>query len=201
ARYADSNGTDENLTFHEAFRYRDYVLEAFNADKRFDTFVVEQVAGDLMPGGTQAEKDERLTATGFLVIGPKVLADRDQVKRKMDVVDEQVDTIGRVFLGQTLGCARGHDHKFDPVPTADYYAIAGILATTPTLDGFKLGTPVVSGWMLRPLGANGERLLAARRAHEKKLKAVADQLKKARAELKGHQDRATMRSPSKLVGI
>ncbi|MBY0523025.1 MAG: DUF1553 domain-containing protein [Gemmataceae bacterium] len=201
ARYADSNGKDENLTFHEAWRYRDYVIASFNNDKPFNRFAMEQIAGDLMPADSQTQKDEQLTATGFLIVGPKVLADRDQLKRKMDVVDEQVDTIGRAFLGLTIGCARCHDHKFDPIPTADYYALAGILASTRTLDGFKLGNPIVSGWMLRPLGADGEQKLLAQKEHQKKLTAVADGIKKLKAELKLHEDKATMRLPGKLVGI
>src|SRR5207244_3866196 len=93
ARYADSNGKDENLTFHESFRYRDYVINSFNRDKPFDRFVIEQIAGDLMPAVDQAQHDEQLTGTGFLVVGPKVLADRDFVRRKWDVVDEQIDTV------------------------------------------------------------------------------------------------------------
>jgi hypothetical protein len=201
ARYADSNGKDENLTFHEAFRYRDYVIDSFNRDRPFDQFVMEQIAGDLLPAASQAQRDEQLTATGFLVVGPKVLADRDFDKRKMDVVDEQIDTVGRVFLGLTLGCARCHDHKFDPVPTTDYYALAGIFTSTRTLDGIKLGNAVVSGWMLRPLGAGGDVALATRQAHQKKVQALADAIKKTKAELKLHEDRASMRQPGKLVGI
>ncbi len=201
ARYADSNGKDENLTFHEAFRYRDYVIDSLNRDKPLDQFLREQSAGDLLPGATQAERDELLTATGFLVVGPKVLADRDLEKRRMDVVDEQVDTIGRAFLGLTLSCARCHDHKFDPIPTADYYALAGILFSTRTLDNFKLGNPIVSGWMLRPLGEDGPAREAAAKAHQKKLKAAADDIKKVKDELKAHEDKATMRVPAKLAGI
>ncbi len=224
ARYADSNGKDENLTYHEAFRYRDYVIDSFNRDKPFDRFVMEQIAGDLMSlesgvrspeskerlasdSGLQTpdsrlRRDELLTATGFLVVGPKVLADRDFVKRKMDVVDEQVDTVGKAFLGLTLGCARCHDHKFDPIPTKDYYALAGIFSSTRTLDGIKLGNAVVSGWMLRPLdGEEGAKQLAAQKEHQKKLTALADQIKKVKAELKTHEDKASMRVPGKLVGI
>jgi cytochrome c553 len=201
ARYADSNGKDENLTFHEAFRYRDYVIASFNADKPFNQFIMEQIAGDLLPGETQAVKDEQLTATGFLVVGPKVLADRDFVKRKMDVVDEQVDTVGKVFLGLTLGCARCHDHKFDPVPTTDYYALAGIFASTRTLDGIKLGNAVVSGWMVRPLGPGGEAQFTALKDHQKKVQGVADQIKKVQAELKTHEDKGTMRVAAGLLGI
>jgi hypothetical protein len=203
ARYADSNGKDENLTYHEAFRYRDYVIDSFNQDKPFNRFVMEQIAGDLMnePGVSQQEVDERLTATGFLMVGPKVLADRDFVKRRMDVVDEQVDTIGKAILGLSLGCARCHDHKFDPIPTADYYALAGILHSTRTLDGTKLGNAVVSGWMLRPLGPGGEQQFVLQKEHQQKVQAVADQIKKLRAELKGQEDLAAMRVPAKLVGI
>src|SRR5262249_9204676 len=190
------------LTFHEAYRYRDYVIDSFNHDKPFDRFIVEQLAGDLLPADGQAQRDEQLTATGFLVVGPKVLADRDFEKRKMDVVDEQIDTVGRAFLGVTLGCARCHDHKFDPVPTKDYYALAGIFNSTRTLDGIKLGNAVVSGWMLRPLGgAEGEKQAASVKEHQKQVAAVADQIKKVKTELKTHEDKATMRVPAKLVGI
>ena len=201
ARYADSNGKDENLTFHEAYRYRDYVIDAFNRDKPINQFLREQIAGDLLPAANQAHRDELLTATGFLVVGPKVLADRDQEKRRMDVVDEQVDTIGRSLLGLTLSCARCHDHKFDPIPTSDYYAMAGILFSTRTLDGFKLGNPIVSGWMLRPLGADGDARTLTAKEHAKQLKATADQIKKAKDELRASEDKATMRVSSKLVGI
>jgi hypothetical protein len=202
ARYADSNGKDENLTFHDAWRYRDYVIRSFNADKPFDQFVREQIAGDLLPSATTPQADEQLTASGFLCIGPKVLADRDKEKRRLDVVDEQVDTIGRVFLGLSLGCARCHDHKFDPIPTADYYALAGILSSTHTLDSYKLGNPIVSGWMLRPLGGpEGEKRLQAVSEHQKKLKTVTDQIKKLKAELAKQQDVADMRQPSRLAGI
>ncbi|MCS6850199.1 MAG: DUF1553 domain-containing protein, partial [Gemmataceae bacterium] len=201
ARYADSNGKDENLTFHEAFRYRDYVIQAFNTDKPFDRFLIEQLAGDLLPADSPQQRDEQLTATGFLVVGPKVLADRDVVKRRADVIDEQLDTMGRAFLGMTLGCARCHDHKFDPIPSSDYYALAGIFGSTRTLDGIKAGNAVISGWMLRPLGPDGEARWAAHKEHQKKLAALAGQIKKLRDELKGHEDKATMRVPSRLIGF
>jgi hypothetical protein len=190
ARYADSNGKDENLTFHEAWRYRDYVIASFNRDRPFNQFIREQLAGDLLPAANQAQRDEHLVATGFLVVGPKVLFDRDPLKRKMDVVDEQIDTVGRTFLGLTLGCARCHDHKFDPIPTKDYYALAGIFASTRTLDGIKENNPLVSGWMLRPLGAGGERLRAVQLAHQHKQEATGVALRKSRAELLALQGHA-----------
>jgi hypothetical protein len=136
ARYADSNGLDENIAYGNAWRYRDYVVEAFNRDKPYDRFVSEQVAGDLLPDEYEGGTHERLIATGFLALGPKVLAEPDKVKMEMDIVDEQIDTFGRVFMGLTLGCARCHDHKFDPISTADYYALAGVFRSTLTMDSF-----------------------------------------------------------------
>jgi len=163
ARYADSNGMDENLAMADAYRYRDYVIAAFNKDKPYDLFVKEQIAGDLLPGDDPG--GERLIATGFLCIGPKMLAEDDPVKMEMDIIDEQVDTVGRTFLGLTLGCARCHDHKFDPVPTADYYSLAGIFKSTRTMDNFR----VVARWQERSLPDReaAERL----RRHEEKVHA------------------------------
>jgi hypothetical protein len=189
ARYADSSGKGDNLTYHEAWRYRDYVVSAFNTDKPFDRFIREQIAGDLLPAANQIQRDEQLTATGFLVVGPKILANRDVEQRKMDVVDDQVDTIGRAFLGLTLGCARCHDHKLDPIPTTDYYALAGILASTRTLEGIKVNNPAVSGWTLRPLGRDGEKLLGVRRAHEEKLQKVRLALAEAQNNTDGTERR------------
>ena len=138
ARYADSNGLDENVAFGNAWRYRDYVVNAFNHDKPYNQFVIEQLAGDLLPPAENvAVKHERLTALGFLCIGPKVLAEPDKVKLEMDLIDEQIETLGRAFMGVTLGCARCHDHKFDPVPTEDYYSLAAIFKSTRTMDDLK----------------------------------------------------------------
>ena len=150
ARYADSNGLDENLAFRNAFRYRDYVIKAFNDDKPFNRFVQEQIAGDLMPGPTtEEERYERITGTGFLMLGAKVLAEQDVDKMLIDIVDEQVNVIGRAFLAEPIGCARCHDHKFDPIPTADYYALAGILRSTQTMSN-----AAGMRWVERPLVAD-----------------------------------------------
>ncbi|GIT31362.1 MAG: hypothetical protein Ct9H300mP1_34080 [Planctomycetaceae bacterium] len=116
-----------------AWRYRDYVVESLNSDKPFDRFVTEQLAGDLMAWEGQLQRNEHLTATGFLSIGPKVLAETDQAKMRMDIIDEQIDTVGRALMGLTLGCARCHDHKFDPIATSEYYALAGIFKSTLTM--------------------------------------------------------------------
>jgi hypothetical protein len=147
ARYADTNGADENYAFPNAWRYRDYVVRAFNADKPYNQFVTEQLAGDLLPneGASEATKQDRLIATGFLVVGPKMLAEQDKPKLVMDVIDEQIDVTAQTFLGLTVGCARCHDHKFDPIPTADYYALAGIFKSTQTMANLGF----VSEWVER----------------------------------------------------
>lgn len=134
ARYADSNGMDENVAFGNAWRYRDYVVNAFNEDKPFNEFLIEQIAGDLLP-----RTEENLTATGFLALGARVLAEPDLQKLEMDIIDEQIDTIGKAFLGMTLGCARCHDHKFDPISQEDYYGLAGIFRSTRSLSTDKKG--------------------------------------------------------------
>jgi mono/diheme cytochrome c family protein len=137
ARYADSNGSDENIAHGNAWRYRDYVIAAFNDDKPIAEFLTEQLAGDLLPGDDPQQRRERLVATGFLSLGPKVLAEVDETKMEMDIIDEQVDTFGQAMLGLTLGCARCHDHKFDPITAHDYYALAGIFKSTRTMEHFK----------------------------------------------------------------
>ncbi len=158
ARYADSNGADFNATFHNAWKYRDYVIDSFNRDKPFDQFVREQIAGDLLPHENDEQLSEGIVATGFLMLGTKMLSERDKEKLTMDVVDEQLNTIGQAFMAVTLGCARCHDHKFDPIPTKDYYALAGILKSTRTLQGES--QQYVSTWPRRQLPAEEEHLAA-----------------------------------------
>ncbi|MCE2784983.1 MAG: PSD1 and planctomycete cytochrome C domain-containing protein [Pirellula sp.] len=135
ARYSDSNGLDENIAYGNAWRYRDYVVEAFNKDKPFDRFIEEQIAGDLLP---DASLESRI-ATGYLVLGAKVLAEPDRDKLMMDTIDEQIDTIGKTFMGMTIGCARCHDHKFDPIKQRDYYALAAIFKGTKTFGDSNFG--------------------------------------------------------------
>lgn len=139
ARYAESSGKDANFTFPQAWRYRDYVIDSFNADKPYDAFIREQIAGDLMPAKTKDERQELMIATGFLAIGTKGLNERNPRVFKMDLVDEQIDTMSQAILGMTVACARCHDHKFDPIPTTDYYALAGIFLSTDTLYGTVSG--------------------------------------------------------------
>jgi hypothetical protein len=138
ARYSDSNGMDDNLAYADAWRYRDYVIAAFNADKPFGRFVEEQLAGDLLVELEPEHRDELLVATGFLAIGPKMLAEDDPVKQQMDIVDEQLDTTCRAFMALSMGCARCHDHKFDPFRMEDYYALAGIFKSTQTMISYRV---------------------------------------------------------------
>ena len=130
--YADLADIDGNVLIRDAWRYRDYVIAAFNSDKPLDRFIHEQIAGDLLPFDSVNQQREQIIATGYLAIGPWTLQNYIKGQLAADVVDHQIDRIGRTFLGQTLSCARCHDHKFDPVPTRDYYALAGIFHSTRT---------------------------------------------------------------------
>ncbi|MEZ6061063.1 MAG: DUF1553 domain-containing protein [Planctomycetaceae bacterium] len=132
-RFAESSGGGRSLMFPDAWRFRDYVIASFNDDKPFDQFVREHIAGDLLPWETPEQHDAQVTGVGYLTLGPTNYEMQDKELLRMEVVDEQIDTLGRTFLGMTLGCARCHDHKFDPVPMTDYYALAGIFRSTKTL--------------------------------------------------------------------
>jgi hypothetical protein len=135
ARFAESTGSDKNFLYPQAWRYRDWVIDALNADMPYDRFVRLQVAGDLEPAATPAEADAQTIATGFLALVPKTVDERVRELYLLNVVDEQIDNIGRGVLGLTVSCARCHDHKYDPIPTTDYYALAGILRSSETRDG------------------------------------------------------------------
>ena len=146
ARYADSNGLDENWAFEHIYQYRDWVIDAFNQDLPYDDFVRQQIAGDLIeqqPSETQQDYIQRVIATGFLSVGPKMIADDDPKKKKMDIVDEQLNTVSQTFMALTVGCARCHDHKFDPIPAWDYYAMAGIFKSTRTMEHLRVVAPVL----------------------------------------------------------
>ena len=137
ARYGESTGSARNLPYPHAWRYRDYVIDAFNNDKPYDQFIREQIAGDLLPANSEAQRDEQLIATGFLALGVKDVNQRYKVRFVMDNVDEQIDTVSRAVLGLTASCARCHDHKFDPIPQTDYYALAGIFRSTDLCAGVR----------------------------------------------------------------
>lgn len=163
ARYADSTGMDEDNLYPHAWRYRDYVVDAFNRDTPYHQFIREQLAGDLLP-------DPKPVATGFLAIGPRPLAQQDRLQMIYDVVDEQIDTTSKAFLGLTVACARCHDHKFDPIPTKDYYALASIFASTTTWR--NQGRPGSISYMhYAPLDAR-----AADRYHMHRMRMLAKRL-------------------------
>ncbi len=175
ARFAESSGGGRTLMFKDAWRYRDYVVDAVNRDVPFDRFIREQIAGDLLPATTTEERRRQITATGFLTLGPTNYEEQNKDQLRMDVIDEQLDTIGKAFLGLTLGCARCHDHKFDPIPTRDYYSLAGILRSTHTLHNY---TDNVARWVDAelPVEPGAETMFAAHAlevsALEKKISAL-----------------------------
>jgi len=188
-RYADSNGVDEDVGHPNAWRYRDYVVRSFNADKPYDTFVVEQLAGDLI--GSAADN---YIATAWLSLGPKMLAEPDLEKMKLDIADEQLDVATKTFVGLTVTCARCHDHKFDPISAADYYAMAGIFRSVSTISNYGPRPAILFEHVLpdpqnEVLKAEHAKKLETAKASvaeaekaqpkdEKKLKGLKDELKK-----------------------
>ncbi len=139
--YADMIGTSNNVFAEYAWRYRDYLIEAFHKDKPFDRFVREQIAGDLIANSSVNEKDkaECITATGFLMLGDVEIVEPDKAKMEADHIDTQVTKIGATFLAMTMGCVRCHDHKFDPIGLEDYYGIAGMLRSSPSTHKIPFG--------------------------------------------------------------
>jgi Protein of unknown function (DUF1553)/Protein of unknown function (DUF1549) len=124
ARYADTNGYEFDEPRPDAWRYRDYVVRSFNADKPFDRFVKEQLAGDeVFPGDPDA-----LVATGFNLLGPDMTDSSDQVQRRLNTLNDMTDTAALAFLGLTATCARCHDHKFEPIPQMDYFRLQAFFA-------------------------------------------------------------------------
>ncbi len=175
-RFAESSGGGRSLMFPDAWRFRDYVIDSYNADKPFDQFIREQIAGDLLPYDSHEQKIEQFVATGMLALGPTNYEQQDKELLRMEVIDEQVDTLGRAFLGLTLGCARCHDHKFDPIPMTDYYALAGIFGSTQSLvDGN------VSKYVQRPLSTEAE--LAAEKSYRDQVAKLSKQLAANRKKL------------------
>lgn len=138
-RYAESMSLRSRLLKH-AWRYRDYVIEAFNDDLPYDQFLTQQLAGDLLETSSVDAQRQNLIATTFLVMGDALLENQNKSQLDMDVVDEQLDVIGTGLLAQTIACARCHDHKFDPIPTSDYYAMAGILKNVQGLKHSNVST-------------------------------------------------------------
>ena len=161
-RYGDTSGFEQDPYLLYAWRYRDYVIDSFNQDKPYDRFVKEQIAGDeLYPDDPVAQ-----TGTGYYTVGPN----RDMLYKVEDVnrvetLTDYVDTTGSVFLGLTVGCARCHDHKFDPIPQRDYYRMQAIFVPAEKTRvflqydparGYDLGRELTAGQAAgdrRPVGS------------------------------------------------
>ena len=135
ARFGESSGKDINFSYPDAWRYRDYVIDSVNADKPYDQFLREQIAGDLLTARSEEQRAEQLIATGYLAVGTRSPNESDLKKFLLENADEQIDALSRGLLGLTVACARCHDHKFDPIRQSDYYALAGIFTSTETLFG------------------------------------------------------------------
>ena len=185
--YADQIGTSNNVFAEHAWRYRDYVIAAFNGDKPFDRFIREQIAGDLLTLDSAPQRAASITATGFLVLGDLEIVEADKAKLRVDVVDQQLIKVSRAFLGLTIGCARCHDHKFDPIPQRDYYAIAGVFHNSQSV--YKTHRGVWSDVVVRELPETDvqqtSRAERTRRHQERlgSLKAERAQAKKQKAQL------------------
>ena len=202
-RFAQSSGGGRTLLFPDAWRYRDYVIDALNDDMPYDQFLREQIAGDLLPFDDWQQRRRQLIATAFLLLGPTNYEKQDKDELEMDVVDEQLDTLGKAMLGMTIGCARCHDHKFDPIPTEDYYALAGILRSTKAMIHDN-----VSKWNKMPLPESPEieaEILRHEQAIaelEERVSATKRQLKKLGAEVKDEKKGSPKSIPSvSLEGI
>ncbi|MFP6873881.1 MAG: DUF1553 domain-containing protein [Verrucomicrobiales bacterium] len=163
ARFGESNGDDglgRNASFPHAWRYRDYVIGAFNRDVPYDRFITEQIAGDLLPYEDDTQRDRQLVATGFLAIGSKPAKAMNE-NFAMDVVADQINVVCTAVMGLSVACARCHDHEHDPVPTRDYYALAGIFSSTETLWGRaaneKLTAPATSLHELKTMTRKDEQ--------------------------------------------
>ncbi|MFL2478652.1 MAG: DUF1549 and DUF1553 domain-containing protein [Verrucomicrobiales bacterium] len=173
-RYADTSGGSGAHPMPDAWRFRDYVIDSFRQDKPLNQLIREHIAGDLLPFSSYEQQIAQLTATGFLVLGPHNYGDQDKELLALDIVDEQIDTLGKAFLGMTIGCARCHDHEFDPIPAEDYYALAGIFLSTKSVAdaGF-------SKWFTQPypLSTEEESEQASEKARVASLEAEIADLK------------------------
>jgi len=178
AHYAESNGNVRNFTFPHAWRYRDWVINAFNKDLPYDQFVTQQLAGDLLPGDTPQQRNAQKVATGFFALMSKP---QNGKTLPMDLIAEEIEVSTRAFMGLTVACARCHDHKFDPIPTRDYYALAGIFTSSELLHGGtgQNGSAPKGGLHALETGDSGlERRLEAHRKKVATLKARQQEIRR-----------------------
>jgi len=183
--YADQIGTSNNVFAQHAWRYRDYVVDGLNEDKPFDDFIREQIAGDLLPYDSVEERAAGIVATGFLVLGDLEIVEADKAKLHVDVIDQQLNKVSTAFLGMTIGCARCHDHKFDPISQRDYYAIAGFFHSTDSI--YKTDRGVWSDVIAVELPENESQQAERQerqREHSEKVAAMKDEKSQATARKK-----------------
>lgn len=173
ARFAETRGYQAgsvDTTYPYAYTYRDYVIDAFNDDKPFDQFVMEQIAADHMD--LSGDQQKNLAALGFLTVGRKFM------NRRVDIIDDQIDVVTRGFLGQTVACARCHDHKYDPIPTADYYSLYGVFDSSHEPSDLPLiGDPAESPHYEQFLVARAEKQAEVDAWVEEKRLDIAKQLR------------------------
>jgi hypothetical protein len=203
AHYAESNGNVRNFTFPHAWRYRDWVIDAFNKDLPYDQFVTHQLAGDLLPGDTPQKRNAQKVATGFFALMSKP---QNGKTLRMDLIAEEIEVSTRAFMGLTVACARCHDHKFDPIPTRDYYALAGIFTSSELLHGGtgKNGSAPQGGLHSLETGDTGlEKQVAAHRQKVASLKARQQEIQRLtrgagakRRKKKGAKKRPAPKNPT-----
>lgn len=193
-RFAESI-TLRGFVLPDAWRYRAYLIDSYNTDRPIDQFIQEQIAGDLMESSDWSERQRQCIAATMLVLGDTNLEEQDKKQLEMDFIDEQIDVLGKALLGQTISCARCHDHKFDPIPTSDYYALAGILKSSIGLEHDN-----VSRWVSNPLPVDNEEEKKFQHAEtrSKELKAEIDQCKKELASLSGS---SSVKKSTQLAGV
>ncbi len=188
ARFGESNGRESNLTFPHAWRYRDYVIDAANADVAYDRFITEQLAGDLLPAKDEAERARLLIATGFLAIGAKGLNEQNKAQFAADVADEQLDAVTRAVLATSIACARCHDHKTDPFSMEDYYGLAGIFKSTQTFYGNWIDSENNNHGHLIRLPELPSQTIAGKSLPEARVRQLKAELAKLNAEEKEQND-------------
>ncbi|MEQ1824307.1 MAG: PSD1 and planctomycete cytochrome C domain-containing protein [Pirellula sp.] len=179
-RYADTAGDAADYPIPEAYKYRNYVIDTFNQDKPYDQFVREQIAGDLMTSRSPEEAWERTIATGYIAISRRIGVTPETLPHI--TIEDTIDNLSKTFLGLSVGCARCHDHKFDPIPTSDYYALYGIFKSTLYPHAGAEHKPYRSDFVYRVGKEAADQLLREHRS------ALAPLLKKERAAFERYRD-------------
>lgn len=185
-RFAESSGMEFNFSYPHAWPYRDYVIDSFDADKPFDVFLREQIAGDLLePAEDESHEayQARHIATSWLSFGPK-RHNSSGTEFQVDIAADQIEVVTKATLALTVSCSKCHDHKFDPIPMTDYYALTGIFRSTEPLYGTIKQKYSNTPTELLPIGKDAQALHDAAETHEKKISEAEKSLATKREELK-----------------